>query len=449
MKRWPAGRRLAAAVCATLLWACPAAGDAEQGALVQLFDQRYFSRELPAGPGSRYAGYERAMRDDAFVSWGYGEWLNTLATMYQATGDERYGAAALALVKLAFANRDDQLGRTSPQADRPLPGWGEPHYLPVRADTVTNTGMVIWPAMRFANIARARNGQVWQENQAFIAAIAERTRQGFGMFAGDLVRQRRNGLELAWFTEARGLAPVLEAQDCGARPGANAVEIAARRYCRFTRDNAGRPLPFNMSLIMGAYAIELLKWQGNRADPRLAETVLGLFNHFVVDGRLRPNPADPGAWQWQYMADGYSQEGKANRPGRIEDIAHGAVDIAFLTALHEAFPLLRRQTGLPLAMPVDDRLMQGFARAFAGPMTGQGPNGPVLAQHVDGRYPGGGNANSRCSAWIRLARWEPAVARTCMSLIVRPGNPPTLDPANAEAGGLAELIAAQGIQREK
>lgn len=95
--------------------------------------------------------------------------------------------------------------------------------------------------------------------------------------------------------------------------------------CTNEKNSAGKVVPFNHSLAMGQLILEIFK---TTPTTSLAQVLVGLHNHFILDSGLTLTSS--GYYTWNYW-----QTVPAGASIRKEDVSHGNIDLAFLMGFQD------------------------------------------------------------------------------------------------------------------
>lgn len=397
----------------------------EFNSVVAAFDSQYFSSK-----DSTYNSYQQYLQNDNFVAWGFNSWTESLLDMYEATGNSKYLTECNRLFALVLQYRDDKKNRMDNVRGQIVPGWGESYYLAFRHATMVNSALVITPMMRFRNLA-INNATFYSANKIAIDGLMPASLQTFYYFnQKDLnSTSTANGTKIKYFFMPTAFSSV----DCQANG-----TISQKNLCELYKKNVTFPQPFNMTLLMGQYAAYIFAASPNAS---MANYLVGIANHFIVDSQLKANPNVAGAWTWKYWKDGWVRDGLINK-SHIEDITHGAIDIQFANMYFANFAQIKSLADLyvPVAsVNIDSAWMKGFGMAFSGAMVKEVAGSLYLSNYVDGQYSQFDRpdivSNPYCLNWPQLSVWAPTVLTTCTKLNLSFSN------------GVASVVAANASNR--
>ncbi|MBN2327686.1 MAG: hypothetical protein JXR73_11085 [Candidatus Omnitrophica bacterium] len=92
--------------------------------------------------------------DQGGISWGWSYRMMSLNEMYRATGDIKYLAANLSIIKTILSVRDDRIGK-SLWTGETAPAWGSDKYAERgRAIFAVHTGMILYPMYECLQLAK-------------------------------------------------------------------------------------------------------------------------------------------------------------------------------------------------------------------------------------------------------------------------------------------------------
>jgi hypothetical protein len=391
------------------------------------FDRIYFGSE--AAVEKRRTEFESQFRNDRISQWGFSEWAEAYATMYETTGETKYAAALAELIEIAFAYRDDRTGRADGLSGRPLPAWGmfDP-YFKLRTVRLGTSALILSPAARLLAFMK--------EKPALAAAAGLDTRE----LEKEILRTVRVFDSVREDTPGDGSRYVIPSatgniscEDAGGEI-LEQWSISAEEKCETQKNLAGRAEAFNIQLKMALALRHLAEATGNR---EAAQRAAALARYFLKSSGLRRLP-DGRAYAYDY-AEG----------GRVEDVSHANLvaeflAVSYLDGLRNGAPIIERDIPAGIAAAIVDhaavlaedpndgnRLKQVLTSYIDGSRAGN-----LLAEENDSRLFGQRTSRVRrsCKQILLLAIFDTRLAQLCGSIMS--------DRSNLSPLGLAYMARA-------
>ena len=384
-------------------------------ALESMFRGSYAS---PAMISNREEMFRRQFREDAFEPWRFAEWARSYAAMYESSRDKTFLKALAELIKIAMANRDDRLGRPDALTRGVIPAWGtmDPFFR-VRTVRVGSAALVLSSASKLVQILR-KAPELSEGLAIDVDALEKDIMQSLSPF-DHLYRVRRseNG-DLGYYVQPSEIGGI-DCRSMSVEP-LKGSSMSLRDRCTFQAGLAETPEAYNIDFLVGE-GLVYLRRQDGLAKVSQIERYFFKTSGFAIK-------ADTESAVFAY------KEG-----GRVEDVSHLNVDVAFFLAIYDS----GGASAFKEAYPVNEELLGAFARAVSESSAvrlevplGSGGSSFMLTPYIDGSRARDVDKpdrmafllsarNSRirraCGQFLELVFVERRLAAVCWDIMKSPG----------------------------